>query len=335
MRDLAQPPPAAIRRRIVRLRLGGDRPWLTVMAATSTAEFLWWAAAWSAGIAPPPFLATYLALAFGALCAALAARLAAGLPPRGASWPSVLLGTVQVGVAASLFLPLKYAIPNEIAFWLDGPLAHAERTLLGIQPWLLLDRLLGWAVVPVDRLYGLWLPLQSLVLFSVVLERPSRAKSRVLISYSLAWFVLGVAAAALLSSAGPLFYDRLFGGNAFAPLQQMLHERGAWVVLAESDRMWASLASGRPGVVAGISAVPSMHVAISVWIYLTARSMAPRMAPFAMFYALFMWIGSVQLGWHYVSDGLAGIAGMLAIWWLAGRLNPASSKPFPKPNLPR
>ena len=63
--------------------------------------------------------------------------------------------------------------------------------------------------------------------------------------------------------------------------------------------------------------------------------MAPRMAPFAMFYAIFMWIGSVQLGWHYVSDGLAGIAGMLAIWWLAGRLNPASSKPFPKPNLPR
>jgi hypothetical protein len=33
-----------------------------------------------------------------------------------------------------------------------------------------------------------------------------------------------------------------------------------------------------------------------------------------------MWIASVQLGWHYLSDGLAGMLGMAAIWRLAGRI---------------
>ena len=37
----------------------------------------------------------------------------------------------------------------------------------------------------------------------------------------------------------------------------------------------------------------------------------------AFFYFVLIWIGSVQLGWHYASDGLAGALGMLAVWQLA------------------
>ena len=35
-------------------------------------------------------------------------------------------------------------------------------------------------------------------------------------------------------------------------------------------------------------------------------------------YTLLIWLGSVQLGWHYVADGLAGILGMMLLWRLAG-----------------
>jgi hypothetical protein len=202
---------------------------------------------------------------------------------------------------------------------LDVPLATVERNLFAADPWLLLDQLVGWAVVPIDRLYGLWLPTQLFVLFNVMLEPPSTMKSRALIAYSLAWFLLGAVAAVFLSSAGPLFYDTVFGGSTFASLHDMLRNRGAWVVIAESDRMRQSLVSGRPGFVAGISAVPSVHVAISLWMFLTARAMAPRLAPLAAIYFAFIWLGSVQLGWHYVSDGLVGAVGMLAIWALTWR----------------
>ena len=291
------------------------------MAALTAVELLWWAIAWSLGAAPLPFVPVYLAFAFGGLAVAVALKLA--LRSRLAPWPALLAGTLLVGLGASLFLPLKYAIPSEVPFWLDLPLAEAERSLFGSDPWRLLDRLFGSALVPVDRLYGLWLPVQSLGLFLVMVQPPSSAKSRALIAYSLAWFVLGVVAAVLFSSAGPLFFDRLFGGDRFALLGHTLAERGAWVVLAESGAMWNSLASARPGLVAGISAFPSLHVAISLWLFLAARALAPRAAPFAAAYFLFMWVASVQLGWHYVADGLGGAAGMLALWWLAAKLDKA------------
>jgi hypothetical protein len=299
---------------------GQDRPWLVVMAATIAVEALWWAAAWSGGLAPLPFLITHLLLAFGALAMALALR-AATRPNRGrATSRTAVAAATLVGIGASLFLPLKVAIPKQIPFWLDQPLAAAERQLFGVDPWLLLDRLLGWAAVPADRLYGLWLPVQLLVLFVVVLEPPSRAKSRALIAYSLAWLLLGVGVATLFSSAGPLFYDRLLGGGQFVMLRETLEARNAWVALAESDRMWAAIGHGGPSLIAGISAFPSMHVAISVWMYLAARPLAPRAAPFALAYAMFIWLASVQLGWHYAADGLGGAAGMVAVWALADQV---------------
>lgn len=296
-----------------------DRRWLVVMAAVTAAELACWAASWRAGLAPAPWLVSYLGLAFAGLAAALLVRTV--LRPRAprASWPAVLIGTALVGVGASFFLPLKYAIPKEIPFWLDAPLAAAERTFFGADPWRLLYRYLGWATLPLDRLYGLWLPVQSLVLFTVMLAPPSPAKSRALIAYSLAWFMLGVVAAALLSSAGPIFYDRMFGGSQFALLGGTLRARGASMALAESNTMWASLASGKPGFVAGISAAPSIHVAISLWIVLAARTLAPRATALALVYFLLIALASVQLGWHYVGDGVAGALGMWALWAIANR----------------
>lgn len=316
--EAAGPPLTRLWRSPLLASLGDDRPWLIVMAVVTALELTWWAAIWSFGYAPAPFLLTYLGLAFAGLACALALR--ALLYPRAGhpNWSSVVPATVLVGIGASLFLPLKYAIPYLVPFWLDAPLAQTERVIFGTDPWFVLDHLLGWATMPIDRLYGLWLPTQSLILFMVITQRPCAAKSRALIAYFLAWLLLGVVAAVLFSSAGPIFYDRMFGGSEFAPLRETLQNRGAWIVLAESDRMWSSLASSRPGLVAGISAVPSIHVAISVWIYLAARTMAPRATLYALAYVAFIAIGSVQLGWHYVTDGLAGALGMLIIWRLSG-----------------
>ncbi|MEO5772801.1 MAG: phosphatase PAP2 family protein [Sphingomicrobium sp.] len=303
------------------LQFEGEGRWLAVMALTALAELVWWVVSWSRGIAPAPFLGTYLVFAGVGLGGACAMRLVAGKPAMHARWPIVLLGTLLVVIGASLFLPLKFAIPRQLPFWFDGSLASAERAVLGRDAWALLDPVLGPAIRPIDWLYGLWVPVQALVLFVVMLGPPSPAKSRVLIAYALAWFVLGVAAAALFSSAGPIFYDRVFGGDRFAALTDMLHRRGAWVVLAESDAMWASHLAPRPGLVAGISAFPSLHVAISLWIYFAARETAPRAAPIALGYFMFMWIASVQLGWHYVSDGLGALIGMLLLWALAAWLD--------------
>ncbi|MEO6225769.1 MAG: phosphatase PAP2 family protein [Sphingomicrobium sp.] len=296
--------------------LRGEERWLAVLAALTGAELAWWGVCWRDGIAPVPRIGTYLALSAAGLIAALALRVAFRPRTQRPAWIVLVIGTVLMALGGSLFLPLKYAIPQQVPFWLDAPIALAERQLFGTDPWRIADRLFGWALVPVDRIYGLWLPVQLLVLFSVMLLPASRAKSRALIAYSLAWFLLGLAAAVLCASVGPIFYDRLLGGHDFAALDAKLN--GAELVArGEADAMWASFSTGKPGFVAGISAMPSLHVAVSVWIWLAARSLVPRLAPFALAYAIFIWIASVQLGWHYVSDGLAGALGMMAIWWLA------------------
>jgi hypothetical protein len=298
-----------------------DLRWLIVLAATTLAEIIWWAAARGAGLAPVPRLMTYLVLAFAGLTVAFLLRLATRRHTKPASLQSVIPGAVLIAIGGSFFLPLKFAIPGQVPFWLDASLAATERRIFGTDPWLLLDRFVGWALVPMDWLYVLWLPVQLLILFTVMLEPPSAAKSRALMAHGLAWFVLGVAAATLLSSAGPIFFDRLSGSSEFATLRGTLQARGAWVVFAESDAMWAAYANSRPGLLSGISALPSIHVAIALWIFLTARTMAPRLAKWALLYFVLMWLGSVQLGWHYVSDGLAGAIGMLLIWALASTIN--------------
>lgn len=298
------------------------------MALCVSVELVWWLICWILGKAPAPLLGIYALLAAAGLLSALALRAALRWQGLRASSPAVVAGALLSALGASLFLPLKFAIPREIPFWLDQPLALAERRLFGSEPWLLLDHVLGWAAIPIDVIYAVWLPVQSLLLFVVILEPPSRKKSHALIAYSLTWFLLGVVAALILSSAGPLFYDRLFGGNRFFALHETLVDRHAWVALSESDGMWASLATGRPGLVAGISAVPSIHVAISLWMYLAARQLMPRAAPAALAYAALIWVGSVQLGWHYASDGLVGALGMAAIWGLSGKIETTLTRRF-------
>jgi hypothetical protein len=267
-----------------------------------------------------PLVATYLALSAVALGIALGLRpLARRGEPR-ASWPVMLLGVFLVGVSSSLFMALKFAIPSLVPFWLDKPLAAAETGIFGIAPYQLFDSFFGRANLLVDRVYGLWLPVQLVVMFSVIAARPSPQKARALAACSAAWFLLGVVAATLLSSAGPIFFDRVYGGSGFAPLQHILETRRADMAISTSDALWSAYLSGHPGLVSGISAAPSMHIAISMWILLVARDLAPRAVPIAAAYLAFIWIASVQLGWHYVTDGIGAIVGMTVIWWVAGRL---------------
>ena len=138
----------------------GDARWLAVFAAATLVELAWWAAAWGAGLAPVPLIGTYWCWSWRPSSAALALKgaLADVSDPQGLARHSRRGGDGRGW--SKPFLPLKYIIPREVPFWLDAPLASVERTLFGADPWLLLDRLLGWAAIPIDRIYGLWLPLR-------------------------------------------------------------------------------------------------------------------------------------------------------------------------------
>jgi membrane-associated phospholipid phosphatase len=82
--------------------------------------------------------------------------------------------------------------------------------------------------------------------------------------------------------------------------------------------LWESYETSE-GMISGISAMPSMHVATAVLFFLCARGAGIAWLSWATgIFAVMIQIGSVLLAWHYAVDGYAGALLALGCWWLAG-----------------
>ena len=310
-----------------------DREWFVPVAAIVTVETLLWCAAYLAEDAARPMIVTYgsLALIFFTLAMCWNAvlllmrerpkspirRLIEAASANRERILIAVLGSQLLAFGSAAFGSLKAGIPRMTPFWLDAPLANLEASMFGGDGWAFAYSLFGWAVPLFDRLYATFVGTHIVAVLFLLAARPSLLKSRALVSLSLAWLVLGVVGAYALSSAGPIFYDRLLGGDRFAPLLAML-ARDAPIATFTADALWTMHQSGVPRFGNGISAMPSMHVALTLWLALVLKG--TRLAPLGWAYFVAVWIGSVLLGWHWFLDGALGAAGMLAIWALAPRL---------------
>lgn len=326
-----------------------DRHWLIPLAGIAGLQVVLWWMLWRSGYAPPPMFAAYGLLAYVFLAAVGIAVLLVRLfqmmragerrPLAGAAQMlrdnagriiSAIVAVQLYAFGSAAFSALKFAIPAVVPFWLDRPLAAAEAWLVGMQPWEVSHRLLGWATPAIDFIYASWLPVQIVAFNSLLLLRASPLKTRALVCHSLCWLILGVGGAYLMSSAGPIFYERAIGGDDFAGLAAAL--RDAPVAVRTSDMLWRAHAQGTVEVASGISAMPSLHVGMALWLALVLQK--TRLAPIAWVYFGLIGLGSVHLGWHYASDGLVGALGVLALWklvpvmmqrWTGGCRHPAGS----------
>jgi membrane-associated phospholipid phosphatase len=76
--------------------------------------------------------------------------------------------------------------------------------------------------------------------------------------------------------------------------------------------------------------MPSLHIAMACWLALTLRGAGPRFQWIGWLYFALIWVSSVHLGWHYVSDGLVGSAGALLMWRAVGAIQFTDSKLDPQ-----
>ncbi|MEL1251022.1 phosphatase PAP2 family protein [Aurantiacibacter gilvus] len=214
----------------------------------------------------------------------------------------------------------KKIIPQIQPFYLDPAVAELERSLLGMDAWRYTHAFIGPVGTRIiDTVYGYWHLVNIGLLCWICLTPDRRFQILAGLSYQLAWLVLGAGMATALSSVGPCFYETFFGADDFAPLMERLHAIGDTDGLHSLTAMDYLLASaGTDAIGGGISALPSLHVAIATLAVLVAREKFRGSAwptALAAVYAGTIFVGSVHLGWHYAIDGLLGAAGMLAIWF--------------------
>ena len=83
--------------------------------------------------------------------------------------------------------------------------------------------------------------------------------------------------------------------------------------------LWAIYSVQGFGGGAGISAMPSLHIATTAWIVMAIYIFARRwLAPVAGA-AILIFLLSISLGWHYAVDGVVGAVLTIVIYSTVGR----------------
>jgi membrane-associated phospholipid phosphatase len=225
------------------------------------------------------------------------------------------------------FLYIKRIIPEIAPFTWDETFSRLDGVLhFSTQPYEWLLPLLGGVptVFTVAVLYNLWfLVLMGFWFWQIFRRDDDHQRLRCLLALGLTWFIGTDVLGIVFSSAGPCFYGRLLpGADPYAPLMAHLSEVNAILPvlsLPVQDQLWNAYQS-LDGTIAGISAMPSVHVASAVLFVFFGYGIARWLGWLMVCFASAIFLGSIVLGWHYAIDGYAGAALAVVMWYAADAL---------------
>ncbi len=249
----------------------------------------------------------------------------------GSDWPlRILAATIIVSFKIPFFGVFKQFTLKDRGFPLDEYIAPAERWLLGgHDAWEFTHSVFGslYPTIMIDRLYVLWgIPVVILPILWMAFVKDWTVRVRLLLCWVMIWAVIGGAFAWALGSAGPIFYNELIGPDAgFANFQAVFEKLNVaaqsadyqFYVTQNSARLIEHYQSTGYAPAKGISAMPSVHVAMAVLFAIGGFQLHRAIGWAFVGYAAIIWVGSVHLGWHYMSDGLVSIVLTLAMWKLS------------------
>ena len=233
------------------------------------------------------------------------------------SGPTAALVVSAFILSLAAFTTFKLSIPEIVPFHGDRAFALLDRWMHFGEPWQHLHAIdPGWFATVVAFTYGkVWfVEWFGMVLFAAFCARQAR-DMRYLWALALTTAIIGTLLATLLSSVGPIFYEVFVAEARFTGLMPALaaHDDNKHVI-GYADYLLQNMRNETPALGTGISAMPSMHVAIATLnaLYLANISRWAGIAGWS--FALIILFGSVYTGWHYAIDGYVSMLVVGVIW---------------------
>jgi hypothetical protein len=251
----------------------------------------------------------------------------------------LLVEPVQITLQA-----LKQAIGHVAGFPWDPWLHSVDLTLHGTEPWRLYARVLpDWSWVrAIDLLYVAWAFLLLGFLLWASWSHVRHLRQRALVACFLMFMSGATLAAWAGASAGPCYYEFVAPPSSPVPYGELLARLDAFdssnsgLAARSLQRwLWDLHAHDRAGTFSGVSAMPSLHVAMAVLCALIGWQRSRIAGVLLAGYAAIIQLGSVLLAWHYAVDGYVGAVIAIACWVGAKMLLEREGTQIPQDGKPR
>ncbi|RAZ91444.1 hypothetical protein DPM33_09190 [Mesorhizobium hawassense] len=229
---------------------------------------------------------------------------------------AALVVTVFV-LSLSAFTTYKVNIPGIMPFYSDKALADIGEFLHGQAPWRIAhafdsDTLAMLVALTYSKV---WFVEWFGMVFFAALFANQLVHLRYLTALAFVTMAVGTFLATLFSSVGPIFYDQFLGGHRYVELLEILKRRPSNEhVLLYSDYLLGSYQANRPDLGTGISAMPSMHVAVATLNAFYLARLSRWLGAAGWMFAIFILFGSIYTGWHYAVDSYIAMLVVTVIW---------------------
>jgi hypothetical protein len=230
-----------------------------------------------------------------------------------------LFGVLVVFMPA--FSQTKSMIPLFNSYDWDATFIAWDQAIFGMDAWLFFQPVLGFPIVTwfLNLMYHVWMLLVFPGTLVILLAKScDKIRNAYFLGFVLIWTIIGFVMAAWLASVGPCFLEPIMGDGRF--LAQTAYLRAAnehypIMVLNVQEMLLEWYRNKDYGLGRGITAMPSMHVAMSFLFFLAMREVSPWAGRVFFAFFLLIWVASVHLGYHYFVDGLVSVVATSVIWW--------------------